>query len=98
MKSASRAYAGNTSSPIAAAYASLMRLRSGSVICFGIAAMGAQKMLSCTLAVTMSRSCGTTLAIATRGSVMPLAMPERICTMAPSAQRGNWRMRARNRS
>jgi hypothetical protein len=55
-------------------------------------------MLSSGFAVTISRNCGTTLAIAGRGNVMPRVIPVRIIVMAPSAQRGNCRSRARKRS
>ncbi len=64
----------------------------------GIAAIGPQKMLASAVGVTMSRSCGTTLATAGRGNVMPRDMPVRIIAMAPSAQRGNSRTRFRKRS
>ena len=70
-----------------------MRSRSAAGKSAGIAVIGPQKMLASAVGVTMSRSCGTILATAGRGSVMPRDMPVRISAMAPSAQRGNSRTR-----
>jgi len=55
----------------------------------GMFLIGCQKMLDSASALASCRSCGTTFAIAARGTVMPAAMPTRIAAMASSTQPGS---------